>query len=222
MAKDYTQLCQDILENVGGKENINGLTHCITRLRFKLKDDTKANTEVIEKLPGVIKVMNANGQYHVVVGNKVEDVYEQFIKVSGVAAGGAVSAQLAQSLSNPASLQRVWQAALTALLRPFAKRAVTALVNEYAARYGFTCRSIRITSARGRWGSCNARGALAFSFRTAFLSEEQLRYVVVHELCHTKRLDHSALFWREVGTILPNYIKVRRSLRAASVVMDRL
>ena len=72
MAKDYTQLCQDILVNVGGKENINGLTHCITRLRFKLKDDTKANTEVIEKLPGVIKVMNANGQYHVVVGNKVE------------------------------------------------------------------------------------------------------------------------------------------------------
>ena len=114
------------------------------------------------------------------------------------------------------------EAALTALLRPFAKSAVTALVNEYAARYGFTYRSIRITSARGRWGSCNARGALAFSFRTAFLSEEQLRYVVVHELCHTKRLDHSALFWREVGAILPNYIKVRRSLRAASVVMDRL
>ena len=96
MAKDYTQLCQDILENVGGKENINGLTHCITRLRFKLKDDTKANTEVIEKLPGVIKVMNANGQYHVVVGNKVEDVYEQFLKVSGLGGGGAVAADDAE------------------------------------------------------------------------------------------------------------------------------
>ncbi len=104
MAKDYTQLCQDILENVGGKENINGLTHCITRLRFKLKDDTKANTEVIEKLPGVIKVMNANGQYHVVVGNKVEDVYEQFIKVSGVAAGGAVEAEEAEGPKTPAAI----------------------------------------------------------------------------------------------------------------------
>lgn len=92
MAKDYTQLCQDILENVGGKGNIISVTHCITRLRFKLKDVDKANTEVIEKLPGVIKVMNANGQYHVVVGNKVEDVYEQFIKISGVSAGGAVAA----------------------------------------------------------------------------------------------------------------------------------
>ncbi len=104
MAKDYTQLCQDILENVGGKENINGLTHCITRLRFKLKDDTKANTEVIEKLPGVIKVMNANGQYHVVVGNKVEDVYEQFIKVSGVAAGGAVEVDEAEGPKTPAAI----------------------------------------------------------------------------------------------------------------------
>lgn len=104
MAKDYTQLCQDILENVGGKENINGLTHCITRLRFKLKDDTKANTEVIEKLPGVIKVMNANGQYHVVVGNKVEDVYEQFIKVSGVAAGGAVEVEEAEGPKTPAAI----------------------------------------------------------------------------------------------------------------------
>lgn len=104
MAKDYTQLCQDILENVGGKENINGLTHCITRLRFKLKDDTKANTEVIEKLPGVIKVMNANGQYHVVVGNKVEDVYEQFIKVSGVAAGGAVEVEEAEGPKSPAAI----------------------------------------------------------------------------------------------------------------------
>lgn len=104
MAKDYTQLCRDILENVGGKENINGLTHCITRLRFKLKDDTKANTEVIEKLPGVIKVMNANGQYHVVVGNKVEDVYEQFIKVSGVAAGGAVEVDEAEGPKTPAAI----------------------------------------------------------------------------------------------------------------------
>ena len=94
--KDYTQLCQDILENVGGKDNINSVTHCITRLRFKLKDDTKSNTEVIEKLPGVIKVMNANGQYHVVVGNEVEDVYEQFLKVSGLGGGGAVAADDAE------------------------------------------------------------------------------------------------------------------------------
>ena len=66
MAKrDYTELAQSIIENVGGTENINSVAHCITRLRFKLKDADKANTEAVEKLPGVIKVMNANGQYQV-------------------------------------------------------------------------------------------------------------------------------------------------------------
>ncbi len=91
-AKDYTELCQSILENVGGRENIKSVSHCITRLRFKLKDESKANTEVIEKLPRVIKVMSANGQYHVVVGNIIEDVYDDFLKVSGLTGGGEVAA----------------------------------------------------------------------------------------------------------------------------------
>ncbi len=91
MAKrDYTELAQSIIENVGGKENINSVAHCITRLRFKLKDVDKANTEVVEKLPGVIKVMDANGQYQVVVGNKVEDVYDAVLKVGGLSGAGEV------------------------------------------------------------------------------------------------------------------------------------
>ncbi len=88
----YDYLSEQILENVGGKDNIKSVAHCITRLRLKLKDVDKANTEVIEKLPGVIKVMNANGQYQVVVGNKVEEVYDSFLKVSGLTGGGEVAA----------------------------------------------------------------------------------------------------------------------------------
>lgn len=92
MAKGkYDDLAQSILENVGGKENIKSVAHCITRLRLKLKDVDKANTEVIEKTPGVIKVMNANGQYQVVLGNKVEDVYDAFLSVSGLSGAGEVA-----------------------------------------------------------------------------------------------------------------------------------
>lgn len=91
-----------------------------------------------------------------------------------------------------------------------------------ALRFGFVYAGVRITSARGRWGSCNAKGAIAYSFRTAFLSEKQARYIVVHELCHTRHLDHSAAFWSEVGAILPDYAQTRRSLRKASVVMNWL
>ena len=77
----YKQLAQDIIKNVGGKENINGLTHCITRLRFKLKDESIANDDVLKNMEDVVTVMKSGGQYQVVIGNKVEDVYKDIIEI---------------------------------------------------------------------------------------------------------------------------------------------
>lgn len=76
---DYSKLAKDIVEHVGGEENVNSLTHCITRLRFKLKDESKADTETLKNMQGVIKVMQAAGQYQVVIGSDVEDVYDQIL-----------------------------------------------------------------------------------------------------------------------------------------------
>lgn len=84
----YEELAKQILENVGGKENINSVFHCITRLRFKLKDESKANTDVIEKLDGVITVVKSGGQYQVVIGNHVPDVYSAVLAVGGISADG--------------------------------------------------------------------------------------------------------------------------------------
>lgn len=87
----YEDFAAKIIDLVGGKENVNSVAHCITRVRFKLKDESKANTEELEKTEGVIKVMQANGQYQVVVGNdKVEAVYDDVLKVGGFSDGGAV------------------------------------------------------------------------------------------------------------------------------------
>jgi len=77
----YEKLAKDIVNLIGGKENVISLTHCITRLRFKLKDDGKANDESIKTLDGVITVMKSGGQYQIVVGNKVPDVYADVIKL---------------------------------------------------------------------------------------------------------------------------------------------
>ena len=74
--KKYESLAKEIIENVGGKENVTSLTHCITRLRFVLKDESKANTEHLENMDGVITVRKGGGQYQVVIGNHVPDVYE--------------------------------------------------------------------------------------------------------------------------------------------------
>lgn len=109
--------------------------------------------------------------------------------------------------------------ALIALLRRIARERMTAYVQEYAARFGFAFRAIRISSARGRWGSCNARGDLSFSFRTALLDEQKMRYIAVHELCHTRRMDHSPAFWAEVGAILPDYRQIRRALQKEGALM---
>lgn len=78
MGKNYSALSKSIIDYVGGTENIISLYHCITRLRFKLKDESIAqkNTDEIKKIPGVLSVVEANNQYQVVIGNEVEDVYK--------------------------------------------------------------------------------------------------------------------------------------------------
>jgi len=76
---NYNQIAKDIITNVGGSENIKGLTHCFTRLRFELRDSKKAKREVIEHLEGVISVVESGGQFQVVLGTKVTKVYEAIL-----------------------------------------------------------------------------------------------------------------------------------------------
>lgn len=83
MAK-YTQLAEAIVANVGGRENIISLQHCVTRLRFQLKDEAKANDDVLKNMKGVVTVIKAGGQYQVVIGNQVADVYAEVCSVAGV------------------------------------------------------------------------------------------------------------------------------------------
>lgn len=88
----YKQLAKDIIEHVGGKDNVKSVVHCITRLRFQLKDEGKANTEVLKNMDGVVTVMNSGGQYQVVIGNHVPDVYKAVVEEGGFHAQTPVSA----------------------------------------------------------------------------------------------------------------------------------
>lgn len=80
MASKYDGLARIIIQNVGGKENIKSLTHCVTRLRFKLKDEGKANTDILKETEGVVTVIQGGGQYMVVIGNHVPDVYDAVVE----------------------------------------------------------------------------------------------------------------------------------------------
>lgn len=81
---NYENLAKEILKNVGGQENVSNLTHCATRLRFNLKDVSKANTETIKKTKGVMGVVDKGGQYQVIIGNDVNHVYKEIMKIANI------------------------------------------------------------------------------------------------------------------------------------------
>lgn len=81
MAYDYAKTAQTLLEKVGGENNVSGLSHCMTRLRFVLKDNTVPKDSDIEKLPGVIRVVRQGVQFQVVIGNEVSNVYKELTKL---------------------------------------------------------------------------------------------------------------------------------------------
>lgn len=74
---NFKKVADDVLESVGGKENVSSVTHCMTRLRFKLKDFKNLNKEQVENIDGVIQVVESGGQYQVVIGTSVGKVYKE-------------------------------------------------------------------------------------------------------------------------------------------------
>lgn len=95
-------------------------------------------------------------------------------------------------------------------------------VRYYAPIIGVTYGRITIRNQRTRWGSCSGKGNLNFNCLLLLMPEEVLDYVVVHELCHRKEMNHSARFWEEVEKILPDYRQRRKWLKDnGGRIMDR-
>ncbi len=84
---EYKTLADEILRGVGGKDNVNSVVHCATRLRFKLKDTRKADAAGLKENPGVIMVVESGGQFQVVIGNHVGAVYEALVRGSALSDG---------------------------------------------------------------------------------------------------------------------------------------
>ena len=84
MRRKYEKLAQEIVKKVGGKENIISLRHCVTRLRFQLKDVEKADTKGLEATDGVITVVQALSEYMVVIGQHVGEVYKEVCIQAGL------------------------------------------------------------------------------------------------------------------------------------------
>ncbi len=109
--------------------------------------------------------------------------------------------------------QRKGSERLEAFYREFTRKEVTVIAERYARMWGLQFKSIRITGAKTRWGSCSRRNALNFSLRLAMVPPQALEYVVAHELAHTRHHDHSRAFWSFLGQMLPDYETQRRWLK---------
>lgn len=99
------------------------------------------------------------------------------------------------------------------LLRSLLYDMIFSRLQKYSAISGFKYKNLRIKKMKSRWGSCSSMGNLNFNIGLSLVPIRILDYVVVHELCHLKELNHSTKFWNEVGKLLPSYKSDRKWLR---------
>lgn len=93
MAK-YTDFCNQILEKVGGKDNISGAVHCMTRLRINLKDESKVDVNEVKGIKGVLGAQFSGGQFQIIIGQHVSEVYPEFCALAGIGAAAAIDENL--------------------------------------------------------------------------------------------------------------------------------
>ena len=82
-----------------------------------------------------------------------------------------------------------------------------------AAELGFRIGRVSVRFQRGRWGSCSRARDISLNAQLLFLRPEEVRYVLIHELCHTREMNHSARFWREVARYCPDHVRLRAAIR---------
>ncbi len=88
--------------------------------------------------------------------------------------------------------------------------------DRYAAVMGIDYRSVKITSAKSRWGSCKKDGGICYSYRVMLLSDRARNYIAVHELAHLKRFNHSKDFYLIIEQIMPDYKEIQKEIKAFS------
>lgn len=114
------------------------------------------------------------------------------------------------------------EAALERFSREQTRCVCSRLAEEWAPKMGVTFEKVKVNGAKTRWGSCSACGNLNFTWRLALCPLPVVEYVVIHELCHRRHMDHSAAFWRMVAGYCPDYIVHKRWLKIHNALMQEI
>lgn len=100
-----------------------------------------------------------------------------------------------------------------------AKEIINPIIQKYMQDFNLQYTTLKITSARSRWGSCGSNGSICFSYRIAMLPLEVINYIVAHELAHLKHFNHSKSFWSEVQLMCPNYKSANQWLKDNKIAL---
>lgn len=93
-------------------------------------------------------------------------------------------------------------------------------VEKYAQQMGISYGRISVKDVTSHWGSCSSNGNLNFNYRIAMLPIELSDYIIVHELCHRREMNHSARFWALVQEVIPNYKQLRNRLKDMQLLIE--
>lgn len=94
-----------------------------------------------------------------------------------------------------------------------ARNLVKAKLNKWSKKLGLEYSDFRVKQLKSRWGSCSGKKELSFNYKILFLPEIMQDYIIVHELCHIKEMNHSKKFWTLVENALPNYLSIKEKIR---------
>lgn len=171
------------------------------------RDFIRTNLQKIAKPQAILKDGDLIGKTHklsVVYGQKLSSRIIQTTLVVEIPGGSNVESADIQNFIKQEALK-----ALRLQAKSYLSRRLQTLANEH----DFSFTKIRFTNAGTRWGSCSSAGTISLNIWLMQLPFELIDYVLIHELCHTRELNHSKNFWGHVHSILPNYKQLRIKLK---------
>lgn len=133
-------------------------------------------------------------------------VYEKYIKVE---MPDSCILRITSAPGNNFSMKKVYEL----WLRRQAQKIIPARVKYLAEKHGFKTGRISVRNQKTRWGSCSNDGNLSFNFRLLLFEPAVIDYVIVHELCHLREMNHSKNFWNNVAGIIPEYKEIKNKLK---------
>jgi len=156
------------------------------------------------------KLVNNRQNRYYYLGNEIEIIRSDEVDLSyngPVLRDNKLLVNTQGTLANVENEYRRW-------LKEQAERYIPVRVKEFSEKYKFNYNRITIRSQKSRWGSCSSKNNLSFNYKLMYFNNKIIDYVIIHELCHLREMNHSKEFWRIVEGIMPDYKIYKQQLRS--------